>query len=88
MENDCDINQIAESSSTRALPQSQKQILQGAKQLQKKILMEAMQIDPICGNVLLQVWQDMLTTSNDRDKQNAFENFDEYIRWRKVDAAC
>ncbi|KAK6525368.1 hypothetical protein TWF694_005507 [Orbilia ellipsospora] len=67
---------------------TKKQILQATKTLEAEIRTEIMQIDPVCGKILFSSWRDMLLAAAARDKEYIYENYDDYIRWRLLDAGA
>ncbi|KAK6525709.1 hypothetical protein TWF281_010760 [Arthrobotrys megalospora] len=58
----------------------------GAKQLQSRILLELVKIDPDCGDQLVEMWQEMVSTAVNQPK--VFRDLDEYLEFRIIDTGC
>ncbi|KAF3905314.1 Dimethylallyltranstransferase [Dactylellina cionopaga] len=61
----------------------------GAKQIQSKILLEMTKKDPLCTEVVINTWKEMVTIVMGIDRKNrVFDNFDDYIESRILDVGC
>ncbi|EPS36218.1 hypothetical protein H072_10356 [Dactylellina haptotyla CBS 200.50] len=81
-------SQMIQSFSTADLPEFQKRVLRGTEEIRANLGAKAMQLDPICGKILLDAWKVMLTVSNSHNNRSAFGNYEEYMSWRLVDSGA
>ncbi|KAF3080003.1 hypothetical protein TWF706_003037 [Orbilia oligospora] len=58
----------------------------GTKQIQAKILLELVKVDPVCAEVVIGAWQRMVLNTAEYDKSRIFHDFEEYIDFRIIDA--
>ncbi|KAK5938994.1 hypothetical protein PMZ80_008301 [Knufia obscura] len=60
----------------------------GSKQMQSKMVLGLMSIDPACAEVCVEAWKTMVDTTSGRDKNEAFTNMDDYLEYRIVDTGA
>ena len=54
----------------------------GAKQLQSRIIMELLNVDEACGNLMIETWKTVLSTARGLKDTQSYTNLDEYIPYR------
>lgn len=60
----------------------------GTKQIQSKMIMELLSIDPRCAEVVVDSWKTMIKTTAQLDKDRMFDNLEEYVNYRIVDTGA
>lgn len=60
----------------------------GAKQLQSRIIVELLNIDEACGNLIIETWKNVLSTAQDLKSNIRYSNLDEYIPYRILDVGA
>lgn len=60
----------------------------GPKQIQSKMLLQLLSVDPGCGKVVVDAWKEMVATTAQRDKTCIFDNMEEYVEYRIVDTGA
>ncbi|PYI01416.1 geranylgeranyl pyrophosphate synthase [Aspergillus sclerotiicarbonarius CBS 121057] len=60
----------------------------GTKQIQSKMLLELLSIDPQCGEVVLDAWKTMIDTTAKQDKTRTFNSLQEYVDYRIIDTGA
>jgi len=60
----------------------------GAKQLQSRIIVELLNIDEACGNLMIETWKNVLSTAQDLKSNIRYSNLDEYIPYRILDVGA
>lgn len=60
----------------------------GTKQIQSKMLLDLLSIDPACAEVVIDSWKTMINTTAKQDKTRACSNLEEYVDYRIVDTGA
>ncbi|KUL89338.1 hypothetical protein ZTR_03640 [Talaromyces verruculosus] len=60
----------------------------GTKQIQSKMIMELLSIDPHCAEVVVDSWKTMIKTTAQLDKDRMFDNLEEYVDYRIIDTGA
>ena len=60
----------------------------GSKQIQSKMMLEMLSVDPECANAVIDAWRVMVDTTSKRDKTIPFINMEDYINYRIVDTGA
>ena len=60
----------------------------GSKQIQSKMMLEMLSVDPECANAAIDAWRVMVDTTSKRDKTIPFTNMEDYIDYRIVDTGA
>ncbi|KAI2821706.1 hypothetical protein CBS133816_9483 [Aspergillus niger] len=60
----------------------------GTKQIQSKMLLDLLSIDPACAEVVIDSWKIMINTTAKQDKTRACSNLEEYVDYRIVDTGA
>lgn len=60
----------------------------GTKQIQSKMLLELLSVDPLCANVVIEAWKKMVETTATRDKTCIFDNMEDYVDYRIIDTGA
>ncbi|KAE8369819.1 isoprenoid synthase domain-containing protein [Aspergillus caelatus] len=60
----------------------------GTKQIQSKMMLELLSIDPVCAEVVLDAWKTMIATTAKHDKAKPFSNMEEYVDYRIIDTGA
>ena len=60
----------------------------GSKQIQSKMMLEMLSVDPECANAAIDAWSVMVDTTSKRGKTIQFTNMDDYIDYRIVDTGA
>lgn len=60
----------------------------GTKQIQSKMMLELLSIDPTCAEVVLDSWKTMIATTARHDKAKPFSNLEDYVNYRIIDTGA
>lgn len=60
----------------------------GSKQIQSKMMLQLLRIDPKCAQVVIDAWERMLSKTAKLHKNRMFNSFDEYADHRTVDTGA
>ncbi|OJJ72250.1 hypothetical protein ASPBRDRAFT_675371 [Aspergillus brasiliensis CBS 101740] len=60
----------------------------GTKQIQSKMLLDLLSIDPVCAEVVIDSWKTMIDTTVKQDKTRTFSNLEEYVDFRIIDTGA
>ncbi|KAJ9663560.1 hypothetical protein H2198_000826 [Neophaeococcomyces mojaviensis] len=60
----------------------------GSKQIQSRVMLELMSIDPVCAQVCVDAWKVMADTTSKRDKNIPFSSMEEYLEYRIIDTGA
>ena len=60
----------------------------GSKQIQSKMMLELLSVDPECANAAIDAWRVMVDTTSKRDKTIPFTNMEDYLDYRIVDTGA
>jgi ophiobolin F synthase len=60
----------------------------GTKQIQSKMIMELLSIDPHCAEVVVDSWKTMIKTTAQLDKDRMFDDLEEYVDYRIIDTGA
>ncbi|KAJ5813261.1 geranylgeranyl pyrophosphate synthase [Penicillium pulvis] len=60
----------------------------GTKQIQSKMLLELLEIDKPCAEVVITAWKEMVATTASRDKSCIFNGIEEYVDYRIIDTGA
>ncbi|PWY67090.1 geranylgeranyl pyrophosphate synthase [Aspergillus sclerotioniger CBS 115572] len=60
----------------------------GTKQIQSKMLLELLSIDPQCAEVVIDAWKTMISTTAKQDKTRTFSNLEDYVNYRIIDTGA
>ena len=83
-----DGNEDCEGFGLRGHQSSKLRSVVGSKQIQSKMMLEMLSVDPECANVAIDAWKVMVDTTAKRDKTIPFANMEEYIDYRIVDTGA
>ncbi|KAK6828816.1 hypothetical protein RU639_003672 [Aspergillus parasiticus] len=60
----------------------------GTKQIQSKMMLELLSIDPSCAEVVLGSWKTMIATTAEHDEAKPFSNLEDYVNYRIIDTGA
>ncbi|KAL3474415.1 isoprenoid synthase domain-containing protein [Aspergillus californicus] len=60
----------------------------GTKQIQSKMLLELLAIDPPCAEIVIDSWKTMISTTAKQDKTRPFETLEAYVDFRIIDTGA
>jgi hypothetical protein len=60
----------------------------GAKQIQAKMALNLTKADKVCADKVLKIWENMATTTAQRDRTELFKGLEEYIDYRIIDTGA
>ena len=83
-----DENENCEGLGLRGLQSTKLRSVIGSKQIQSKMMLEMLSIDPERANVAIDAWRITVDTTAQRDQTIPFTNMEEYIDHRIVDTAA
>ena len=83
-----DENEDCEGFGLRGHQSSKLRSVVGSKQIQSKMMLEMLSIDPERANVAIDAWKVMVDTAAKRNKTIPFANMEEYIDYRIVDTGA
>ena len=83
-----DENDNSESFGLRGHQSSKLRSVVGSKQIQSKMMLEMLSVDPECANAAIDAWRVMVDTTSKRDKNIPFTTMEDYIEYRIVDTGA
>lgn len=81
-------NDSSEAFGLRGHQSSKLRSVVGSKQIQSKMMLEMLSVDPECANAAIDAWRVMVDTTSKRDKTTPFTNMEDYIDYRIVDTGA